>query len=120
RRFFLPCLEALEDRLVPSVFTVNSTSDTGTGSGSQGDLRYCLTQANADAGKNTIRFDHDLFSSPQTIALTSALPAVTDNNLTISGPGAKLATISGSHLFQVLNITAANVTLSGLTIANGT
>ena len=28
-----PALEALEDRTVPSTFIVNSTGDTGTGSG---------------------------------------------------------------------------------------
>jgi hypothetical protein len=109
----------LECRLVPSAFTVNSTGDTGTGSGSSGDLRYCLTQANSSGGANTIQFDPGVFATPQTITLASALPAITDNNLTVTGPGSTLATISGNRAFQVLNISAANATLSGLTIANG-
>jgi hypothetical protein len=112
-------LEALEDRLAPSVYTVTSTGDTGAGSGLNGDLRYCITQANANAGTNTIQFDSNVFGTPQTIILTSALPTITDNNLTIAGPGASLATVSGNHLYQVLNIPGVNVSLSGLTIANG-
>jgi hypothetical protein len=116
---FRPRLETLEDRLAPSVFTVNGTGDTGTGIGLNGDLRYCITQANTNAGTNSIRFSPTVFGSPKTITLNSALPAVTDNHLTITGPGAKLATVSGNHKFQVFNITAANASLSGLTIANG-
>jgi hypothetical protein len=112
-------LEALENRLAPSVFTVNSTGDTGTGIGLNGDLRYCITQANTNAGTNSIQFSPTVFGSPKTITLNSALPAVTDNHLTITGPGAKLATVSGNHNVQVLKITAANASLSGLTIANG-
>jgi len=45
-----PALELLEDRWVPSTFIVNSTGDTGPGSGLIGDLRYCITQANAAGG----------------------------------------------------------------------
>jgi hypothetical protein len=112
-------VEALESRWVPSTFTVNSTGDTGAGSGLNGDLRYCLTQADSAGGANTIQFDPGVFATPQTITLTSALPAITDNNLTIAGPGSSLATISGNNTFQVFNVTAANATISGLTIANG-
>jgi predicted outer membrane repeat protein len=116
---FRPVLEVLEDRRTPSTFTVNSTGDTGTGSGSSGDLRYCITQANSAGGANTIQFDSTVFGTPQTITLTSLLPAITDNNLTITGPGSNLATVSGNKQFQVFNITAANASLSSLTVANG-
>jgi hypothetical protein len=112
-------LEALENRLAPSVFTVNSTGDTGSGSGLNGDLRYCITQANTNAGNNTIQFDPAVFGSPQTITLTRLLPAITDNNLTISHFFGRDPIISGNHLFQVFDITAANVSLRGLIIANG-
>src|SRR6516165_10854228 len=81
---FRPRLEALEDRLAPSVFTVNSTSDTGVGVGLNGDLRYCITQANTNGGTNTIKFDPTVFGAPHAITLTSLLPAITDNHLTIT------------------------------------
>ena len=69
-----PVLEALEDRWVPSTFTVNSTGDTGAGSGLMGDLRYCITQANADGASNTITFDPTVFAKPQTITLAPRVP----------------------------------------------
>ena len=47
-------LEALEDRWVPSTFTVNSIGDTGTGTGVTGDLRYCLTQAILQGRRGTL------------------------------------------------------------------
>jgi hypothetical protein len=39
-----------------STFTVNSLGDTGTGSGSSGDLRNVITQADQSAGPHTINF----------------------------------------------------------------
>jgi hypothetical protein len=40
-------VEPLEARLVPSAYTVTTNSDTGAGSGTSGDLLYCITQAMA-------------------------------------------------------------------------
>jgi hypothetical protein len=113
-------LEELECRLTPSTYTVNAITDAGAGSGLTGDLRYCLTQANTAGGANTINFDSTVFANPQTtIILKSALPAITDNGLTITGPGAGLVTIDGDNLFDVFTITANNVTISNVTISNG-
>jgi hypothetical protein len=39
-----------------AAYTVNSLGDTGAGSGTTGDLRYCMTQANLAGGSNTITF----------------------------------------------------------------
>ena len=50
-----PLLEALEDRRLLSTFTVNSTGDSGTGSGLVGDLRYCINQANSAGGRRDDR-----------------------------------------------------------------
>src|SRR5579871_4568178 len=58
-------LEFLEDRATPTTFTVTDLGDTGTGdagvgSGTSGDLRYCIAQANdevANPGPDTIKFD---------------------------------------------------------------
>jgi hypothetical protein len=119
RRRCRPHLEALEVRLVPSsTYIVNSTGDTGTGSGLTGDLRYCITQANSAGGPNFIDFDQTVFNTPQTITLTSALPIITDDNLAIFGPGNGLVTISGNNLFPVFQIFAP-ATLDGLIITQG-
>jgi len=85
-----PTLEALEDRWVPSTFTVNSTGDTGTGSGLTGDLRYCIGQANADNQANTIIFDSTVFAKPQTITLSGTQLELSDTagTQTITGPAA--------------------------------
>src|SRR4051794_6678231 len=75
----------LEDRAVPAAFTVNALTDTGAGSGSAGDLRYCLTQANATIGADTINFDPTVFASAKTITLGGAELPVTDS-VTVNGP----------------------------------
>src|SRR3989442_992427 len=67
-----PQLEALEDRLPPATFTVVNPNDSGAGS-----LRQAILGANAAAGSDTIQFKIAA-SGVQTIALTSALPEVTD------------------------------------------
>src|SRR4029077_13619864 len=63
--------------LSANTFTVTATTDTGAGSGTSGDVRYCLTQANAD--NTTPRVIN--FAIPgngvQTITLASVLPTVT-------------------------------------------
>jgi hypothetical protein len=51
-----PAVEALEDRMLLSTWLVTSLTDTGTGSGSSGDLRYCVAHANQTTGDNTINF----------------------------------------------------------------
>jgi parallel beta-helix repeat protein len=66
-------VEPLEDRYLPSTFTVTNTNDSGTGS-----LRQALLDANATAGADVINFNID-GSGVQTISPTSALPTVTDS-----------------------------------------
>ncbi len=67
--------EGLEDRLLlsgnPTAYIVNLTSDTGAGSGNSGDLRYVITQANANTntGGSVITFDPTVFASQQEINL---------------------------------------------------
>ncbi len=72
--------------------------------------------AAAAAASDTITF-----GVTGTITLASELTI--DKNLTIQGPGASLLTISGNNAVRVFNIgsvtPAINVTISGLTIANG-
>src|SRR6266540_213772 len=51
QRSFLPRLEVLEDRTVPSTFTVTTLADSGPGS-----LRAAITAANTNPGADVIRF----------------------------------------------------------------
>src|SRR5262245_124577 len=73
-----PMLEALEDRLAPANYTVNALTDTGSGNGTTGDLRYCILQADSNPG-STIVFDNAVFAAPQTITLTNGGLGLTQN-----------------------------------------
>jgi len=104
---------------------VTTTADTGPGS-----LRAALALG------NVITFDPNVFaanSAPHIISLASALPALSAN-VQIVGPGAKALTVrrstaSGTPNFPVVTVDSGaavdlngvrpNVTISGLTIANG-
>jgi uncharacterized repeat protein (TIGR01451 family) len=90
----------------PTVVTTNA--DSGAGS-----LRDVILHACSGA---TITFTAGL-ASP--ITLTSS-QLVIDKNLTITGPGASLLTISGNNARRVFNITTGStVSITDLTIANG-
>jgi autotransporter-associated beta strand protein len=103
-------LESLEERIAPSAFLVSNTNDSGGGS-----LRQAITDSNTASGSNTINFS----GVAGTIVLTSgALPTVTDN-LTITGPGASLLSVSGNSQSQILLIgSSLTVAISGLTFTN--
>jgi hypothetical protein len=97
-----------------ATYTVNSLGDTGAGSGTTGDLRYCINQANAAGGTDTINF-----SVTGTIILTSALPSISDD-LIMNGPGASLLTISGNNAVRIFTTGFfTSVSFSNLTLANG-
>jgi hypothetical protein len=119
-RPFRPALEVLEGRMLPATFTVVDLGDGGTGSGLEGDLRYCIEAANANsAPSNRIVFQPGLTG---TITLQQGQLQV-DKNLKIDGPGADLLTISGNHQSGVLEITAdpraQKFRMEGVTIADG-
>ena len=116
-----PLLEALEDRRLLSTFTVNSTGDSGTGSGLVGDLRYCINQANLAGGAETIAFDSGVFGTPQTINLTGGQLELSDTTgtETITGPAAGV-TVSGGGTSRVFQVdTGVVASLAGLTISGG-
>jgi hypothetical protein len=89
-----------------ATLAVNNLNDSGVGS-----LRDTINIATSN---DVVEFL--LGSNPSTITLTSGAVAIA-NNLTINGPGANLLTISGNNQFPVFDITAVDVTLSGLAIA---
>jgi hypothetical protein len=100
---------------------VTDLGDAGNGSDLQGDLRYCITQANANGdSSNQIVFAPALSG---TIILTQG-PLTISKDLEIDGPGQDLVTVSGNHQSGVFKISAdpgvQAVTMSGLTIADGT
>src|SRR5229473_5794791 len=108
-RLFVPRLEVLECRTLPSTFTVLNLLDSGPGS-----LRQAVLDANDQPGADVIRFAHGLHG---TIALTSGQLSITDD-LTIDGPGANRLTVSGSSASRVLNISGSStdVAIDDLTI----
>src|SRR4051794_29550197 len=102
-------VEALEDRSMPSTFTVINLLDGGAGS-----LRAAVVAANANPGADAIDF-----ATTGTITLTSGQLDVTDS-LTINGPGAGALTVSGNHVSRVLGLYGnPTVSIADLTVANG-
>src|SRR5438132_4889361 len=108
RRSFTPTLDILEDRTVPSTFTVNNLNDSGAGS-----LRQAVVDANAHAGADQIAFASALRG---TITLTNGQLSITDG-VTINGPGSSRLTVSGRDANRVFDI-GRNLTVSinGLTL----
>src|SRR5262249_4760979 len=108
---FVPRLEALEDRTVPSTFTVKNLNDSGADS-----LRAAVAAGNANPGADVIKFRSGLEG---TISLASELSITQD--LTLDGPGAGKITVSGAGSTRVFNASGAttDVTINDLTIAHG-
>jgi hypothetical protein len=106
---FLPRLDILEDRSLPSTLTVLNTLDSGSGS-----LRDAIGHAKDG---DTIVFAPSL--NGQTITLTSDQLTLS-KSLDIEGPGASLLAISGGDINRVFNVNEGfTVTIAGLTITHG-
>src|SRR6516165_2308198 len=109
RRRFLPQIETLEQRTVPSIWTVTSPADSGDGS-----LRAMIAAAQDG---DQIVFDPSL--QGQTITLTSGELAIT-KSLDIEGLGADQLGVSGNHASRIFAISGGvTVTIAGLTVTNG-
>lgn len=95
--------------------TDNHPTGGGQGSGQAGDLRYCITRANARPGRDLIRFRQ---GSVGTIWLAAPLPTLADD-LAIRAPGANRLRVrgGGSTVFRVAS--GVTVALSGLKITGG-
>jgi hypothetical protein len=124
-RTFRPCLEELENRLVPAAatYTVNTLTDNnpnggGNGDGLTGDFRYCLTQALANPG-STVEFQQGVNGI---IDITQPLPAI-NNNVTIGGPGYSQVTVQrdpNAGQFRMFTVNpGVTAEIDGLTIQNG-
>ncbi|HEV3082951.1 MAG TPA: hypothetical protein VGY66_24410, partial [Gemmataceae bacterium] len=109
RRSVLPRLDVLEDRSLPSTFTVTNLLD-GPSPGPSGSLRAGILSGDA-----TIAFAPALHG---TIALSSELPI--NHSVTINGPGANHLSVSGDNTYRVFDISNnATVTIDSLTIKDG-
>src|SRR5262245_19567906 len=93
RRSFVPRLESLEDRTVPSTLTVLNNIDKGAST-------LLATDTHAKIG-DTIVFAGSL--AGQTITLTSDQLTL-NKSLDIEGPGASLLAISGNDQNRIFNI----------------
>jgi len=94
-------------------FTVINTNDSAAGS-----LRQAILDANLAAGADTIDFDATVFSTTQTINLTSGQLLVT-SAITFVGPAANVIvnqTVSGQRVIQM---NAGPVTMTNMTIQGG-
>src|SRR5262249_34753965 len=95
--------------LAANTFTVTNTNDTGAGS-----LRQAITDANGNAGADTIDFNIT-GSGGHTVAVASALPVITDP-VTINGysqPGSTANTNnpdSGTNAQIMIEIDGTNTT----------
>src|SRR5207253_8691758 len=109
-------LEQLEDRLVPSTFTVNTLADTADAGPTVTSLRGAITAANSQPGDDVINF-----SVTGTINLTGALPDLS-SNIQIQGPGAASLNVhrdTGGD-YRIFTVEGGQtVVLDGLTISNG-
>jgi CSLREA domain-containing protein len=93
--------------------TVNSLVDNGPGNcNSACTLRDAIATANSG---DTIEFGIGL---PWTIVLTGGELSIA-TPVSIVGPGAGLLSVSAASNSRVINVTAANVTISGLTLREG-
>jgi hypothetical protein len=110
--FRRPCLEALEDRTVPSTLMVLNNLDSGAGS-----LRDTIKHASSG---DTIMFAPSL--DGQRITLTSGELAISQS-LDIEGPGASLLAISGNNHSRIFDVSqnqkTVAVTIAALSIENG-
>ena len=113
-------VEALEDRCVPTTFTVTLGTDSAAGVSTgvnAGDLRYCIAQANAHgSGADNIVFAPSVAS----VSLTHGPLTISDPRLlTIQGPASNL-TISGNNSFTIFQVDeGSNVTFNNLHITKG-
>ncbi len=112
-------------RVYAADITVNSTDDTTVAGDGNCTLREAINnaEANADTTGTDCTFDVAAadaisFTVTDTITLGSALTTITES-LTISGLGSGSLTINGANSFAVFTMNGGTVSISGLTILNG-
>jgi CSLREA domain-containing protein len=112
--YFRPRLEPLEDRQVPSTFTVNTLLDENTPNDGLLSLREAILAANLSMGTNTIAFNI-AGSGVHSLVLLSALPPVT-NPVIIDGTTEGTSNPGGSI---EINGMSAGTNANGLDVQGG-
>ena len=119
---FRPELTCLEDRTVPSAYTVTNNFDSVVGGVPvAGSLRAAVAAVD-DGLDNTINFA-GVLRSPITLNPAYGELLIT-NNVTINGPGANKLSVSGNNATRVFELApppsvTMNVAISNLTISHG-
>ena len=91
---------------------VSTAADSGAGS-----LRAAVTQANTDAGADTITFDMAAIGASN-INVPTQLPQITQA-LDITGPGASALSLTGTGTERIFDLAGSfDVTISGLTLTH--
>lgn len=99
-----------------ATLTVTKVEDTNDG---VCDADCSLREAVAAAASGDTVVFSSLFSSPQTITLTLGQIPI-DKNLTITGTGQDLLTVSGNNASRIFNISGnLNVVMSGMKLRDG-
>ncbi len=119
-------LNALEDRLAPAVFNVNSTADILDPAAGVVTLRSAIEAANATPGGNTI----NLTVAGNYMITLPGTPGEVDNaagefaissaggNLTIQNTSGGAVTVDGNHLARVFDINPI-FTVGSITVTDG-
>jgi CSLREA domain-containing protein len=99
------------------VVTTSADHDDGVCSFDDCSLREAVNAANATSGANSIIFNGSVTGA---ITLQSGLGTLTvTDTLVITGPGARLLTVSGNNAIRVFSFNSGSNTISGLTINAG-
>jgi CSLREA domain-containing protein len=120
-------MEQLEDRSVPSTFTVNTTQDDLTPANGKFSLREAITRTNTTAGDDVIVVPAGVFKLGQPGTDEDANLGgdldITDA-VTIQGAGAGLTIIDAQRLDRVIDVfgsapSSIKVVLQGITVRRG-
>ena len=106
--------EALEDRTLLTIFTVENLDASGTGS-----LADAIDQANASAGLDTIVFQTGLTGTINAGTTLHIEDDVVINGDTDGDPNTKEIMVTGNDLFRVFTVISANATFSNFAITAG-
>jgi hypothetical protein len=112
----------LAGNISAATFTVTNTSDNGAGS-----LRQAILDSYTNNTEDIINFDANVFSTPQTITLTSGQLRIPDDfsngpftGVTINGPGANLLTLNGNHQSRIISLGyRGKLVINGVTMTGG-